>query len=154
MAWEEWDQLKAAAVERQSAQMRLNQLPGDLGSSTPVGGGISGRLRSDKAAWSKAGSDVGDLRDNISKALTKLEQDTKGLGEDAGCLTAAARREVHTSWERYVKGVSGRCEKLAGLLENVGKDQLRTDEAIKAEIAKVRTGYRDTPALGGRSGER
>ncbi|WP_261400514.1 hypothetical protein [Streptomyces salinarius] len=29
MAWEEWGQLKAAAAERQSAHMQLNQLPAD-----------------------------------------------------------------------------------------------------------------------------
>ncbi|TVZ75923.1 hypothetical protein [Streptomyces sp. BK340] len=150
MAWDEWEQLKAAAVERQSAHMQLNQLPADLG-GTSSGGGVSGKLRSDKAAWSTAGDGVGDLRDNISKALAQLGEGQKGLGKDSGCLTAAAQREVHTSWERYVGDVSGRCDKLAGLLEKVGNDQLRTDEAIKAEIAKVKTAYEDTPAVGGQS---
>ncbi|MEU6088982.1 hypothetical protein ABZ865_19585 [Streptomyces sp. NPDC047085] len=151
MAWEEWEQAKAAAVERQSAHMQLNQIPSDPGGTSSGGGGVSGKLRSDKAAWSTAGNGVGDLRDNISKALAKLGEGQKGLGEDSGCLTAAAQREVHTSWERYVGDVSGRCEKLAGLLEKVGNDQLRTDEAIKAEIAKVKTEYEDTPAAGGQS---
>jgi hypothetical protein len=145
MAWDEWEQLKADAAERSTGRMQIDHL------ADPVGGGgaVPGKLRSDKAAWSRAGADVGGLRDDISKALAKLEDAQKGLGKDSGCLTAAAQREVHTSWERYVGNVSGRCEKLSGLLEKVGDDQLRTDEAISAEIAKLKTEYKDTPAVGG-----
>ncbi|GAA3186552.1 hypothetical protein GCM10010451_39850 [Streptomyces virens] len=74
MAWEEWEQLKAAVAERHAAQMQLNQLPADQGGSSTGGvyGPPSGKLRSDKAAWSKAGEDVGALRENISKALARL----------------------------------------------------------------------------------
>jgi hypothetical protein len=147
MAWDEWERIKAAAAERSTGRMQIDHLADPVGG----GGGVPGKLRSDKATWSKTGADVGDLRDNISKALAKLEDGQKGLGKDSGCLTAAARQEVHTSWERYVGSVSGRCEKLSGLLEKVGNDQLRTDEAISAEIAKLKTEYQDTPAVGGQS---
>ncbi|MGW7527629.1 hypothetical protein [Streptomyces sp. NPDC054783] len=147
MAWDEWVQLKTAAAERSTGRMHIDHLADPVGGA----GGVSGELRSDKAAWSKAGGDVGGLRDNISKALAKLQDGQKGLGKDAGCLTAAAQREVHTSWERYAGNVSARCEKLSGLLDKVGHDQLRTDEAISAEIAKLKTEYQDTPAVGGQS---
>src|SRR4029079_9393380 len=53
MAWEEWEQLKTAAVERQSTRMELNQLPADQGgtsSTSGVHGPPSGGLRSDKVA--------------------------------------------------------------------------------------------------------
>ncbi|MGV4985302.1 hypothetical protein ACVB8X_21950 [Streptomyces sp. NRAIS4] len=151
MAWDEWEQLKTAAAERHSTRMQLNQLPGDQNGTSSGGSGASGSLRSDKKAWSSAGQGVGDLRDNISKALAKLEDGQKGLGKDSQCLTAAAQREVHTSWEGYVGKVRGRCEKLSGLLEKVGNDQLRTDESISAEIAKLKTEYKDTPTAGGQS---
>ncbi|MGW1806489.1 hypothetical protein [Streptomyces sp. NPDC002078] len=147
MAWDEWEQLKAAAAERSAGRMQIDHLADPVGG----GGGVPGKLRSDKAAWTKAGADVGGLRDNISKALAKLEDAQKGLGKDSGCLTAVAQREVHTSWQHYVGNVSGRCEKLSDLLEKVGNDQLRTDEAISAEIAKLRTEYKDTPGVGGQS---
>ncbi|MFD8391636.1 hypothetical protein ACFV2N_21185 [Streptomyces sp. NPDC059680] len=147
MAWDEWEQLKTAAAERSSGRMQIDHLAEPVGG----GGGVSGRLRSDKAAWSKAGGDVGGLRDNISKALAKLGDGQKCLGKDSGCLTAVAQREVHTSWESYVGNVSARCEKLSDLLEKVGNDQLRTDEAISAEIGKLKTEYKDMPAVGGQS---
>ncbi|MEU7054814.1 hypothetical protein [Streptomyces sp. NPDC046197] len=87
MAWQEWEQLKAAAAERHSARMRLNQLPGDQGGTSASGSGASGRLRSDKKAWSAAGEGVGELRDNIGKALKKLEDGQTGLGKGSGCTT-------------------------------------------------------------------
>ncbi|MFI6035252.1 hypothetical protein ACIBBD_13995 [Streptomyces sp. NPDC051315] len=37
MAWDEWEQLKSDTVERNSTQMRLNQLPADRGAGSPAG---------------------------------------------------------------------------------------------------------------------
>ncbi|MGV9556487.1 hypothetical protein [Streptomyces sp. NPDC003401] len=142
MAWEEWEQLKSAAAEQHGTQMQLNHVPLDPGGS--------GTLVSNKPAWSKAGRDVGSLRDDIGKAMGKLTDGQQGLGEDAGCLTAAAQKDVHTSWEAYVKKVSGRCGKLSGLLEKAGNDQLKTDESIEAEIGNLKVEYGDTPAVGGK----
>ncbi|MFC9287991.1 hypothetical protein [Streptomyces sp. NPDC057052] len=144
MAWEEWEQLKSAAAEQHGTQMQLNHVPLDPGGSS------GGTLVSNKPAWSKAGRDVGSLRDDIGKAMGKLTDGQQGLGEDAGCLTAAAQKDVHTSWETYVKKVSGRCGKLSGLLEKAGNDQLKTDEAIEAEIGNLKVEYGDTPAVGGK----
>ncbi|MGW2423333.1 hypothetical protein ACWC0C_29485 [Streptomyces sp. NPDC001709] len=149
MAWEEWEQLKAAAAERDSARMQLNQLPGDQNGTSSSGSGASGRLRSDKKAWSAAAEGVGDLRDNIGKALKKLADGQTGLGKGSGCLTAAAQKSVHDSWERRVKDISELCDGLAGVLEKVGHDQLRTDEAIEAEIAGLKVYSEDRSAAGG-----
>ncbi|MET8693691.1 hypothetical protein ABZV65_14285 [Streptomyces bauhiniae] len=139
MAWDEWEQVKAAAAERQNAHMRLNQLPADQGSSSTGGsfGPPAGELRSDKAAWSKAGQGVGDLGDNVGKALTKLEDGQTGLSKASGCLTATAQHGVHSSWKRRVKDIGALCDGLAGVLEKTGNDQLRTDEAVKAQIARL-----------------
>ncbi|MEH0544131.1 hypothetical protein ACWGH3_29210 [Streptomyces sp. NPDC054884] len=155
MAWDEWEQLKAVAAGRHSARMQLNHVLADQGGGgTSSAGAPSGKLRSDKAAWSKAGEGVGSLTKNINKALVELENGQKGLGKDSGCLTAVAQRDVYASWERYVKDVSGRCDALAGVFEKVGNDQVRTDEAIKAEIARLKVQYEDTPAVGGQAGGR
>ncbi|MFI5796496.1 hypothetical protein [Streptomyces sp. NPDC051677] len=143
MAWDEWEQLKSAAAEQHAAQMQLNHVPLDPGGGT-------GTLVSNKPAWSKAGQDVGSLREDVSKAMGKLTDGQKGLGEDAGCLTAAAQKDVHDSWETYVKNVSGRCGKLSALLEKAGSDQLKTDEAIEVEIGNLKVEYADTPAVGGK----
>ncbi|MHB9859445.1 hypothetical protein [Streptomyces sp. YIM S03343] len=110
-------------------------------------------LKSTKAAWNKAGEGVGGLRDEISKALTKLSDGQKGLGDDAGCLTAGAQQEVYRSWARYVKSVNERCGGVKEVLEQVGHDLLLTDEGVRAAFGNVDLKYADTPALGGhRSG--
>lgn len=143
MAWDEWEQLKSAAAERHGTQMQLNHVPLDPG-------GSGGTLVSNKPAWSKAGSDVGLIREDLSKVGVKLADGQKGIGEDAGCLTAAAQKDVYRSWETYVKNVGNRCGKLSGLLEKAGSDQLKTDEAINAEIGNMKVEYADTPAVGGK----
>ncbi|MEV8545098.1 hypothetical protein [Streptomyces sp. NPDC051572] len=149
MAWEEWEELKATAVDRHSTRMQLNQLPADQGGGgTSSVGTPSGKLRSDKAAWSRAGEGVGDLRDNTGKALAKLEEGQTGLDKGSGCLTAAAQKGVCDSWERRLKDIGELCDGLAGVLEKTGNDQLRTDEAIKAEIAKLKVRSEETPASG------
>ncbi|MFD0315991.1 hypothetical protein [Streptomyces flavalbus] len=137
MAWDEWEQLKTAAAVRHTTQTRLGS------------GGGSGGLRSDKAVWGKAGTDVRELREDIAQALAKMADGQTGLGKAPGCLTAAAQREVCDSWSRYVKDVSERCDTLAELFEKVGNDQLRTDQAIKDEITKLRVQYEDSPSVGG-----
>ncbi|MFF3893146.1 hypothetical protein ACFYY3_08135 [Streptomyces sp. NPDC001812] len=142
MAWDEWEQLKSAAAERQSAQMQLDQLPADPGGST-------GTLISNKSTWTKAGTDIGSLREDIGKATAKLKDGQSGLGSDAGCLAAAAQKDVHASWETYVKNVSGRCGKLSGLLVKAGNDQRQTDESVEVEIARLEVEYADTLAVGG-----
>lgn len=142
MTWDEWEQLKAAAAERHTAQMQLNQLPADPGGGT-------GTLISNKSAWTKAGTDIGSLREDIGKVTGKLKDGRTGLGKESGCLTAAAQKDVHASWETYLKNVSGRCGKLSGLLVKAGHDQRQTDESVEAEIAKLEAAYADTPAVGG-----
>ncbi|MET7679091.1 hypothetical protein [Streptomyces sp. NPDC005423] len=154
MAWEEWEQLKATALDRHSAQMRLNSLPMDR-----EGGGTSGartpslKLRSDRKAWSAAGEGIGELRDTAGKARTELEDGQTGLDTGPGCLTAAAQKGVYDSWERRVKDISELCDGLADVLEKAGNDQLRTDESIKAEITKLRVRFEGgSVAMGPRKG--
>jgi hypothetical protein len=152
MAWEEWEQLKSAAAERGAAHTELNQLPADQGpSGTPAVPGEGDQLKSRKATWTKAGHDIRGLRDNIGKALTKLEEGQRGLGKDSGCLTAGAQHDVHASWKRYVTDVGKRCGALADVLEKTGNDQLRTDDAVRAELDRLKTEYQDTPAAGGQN---
>ncbi|MFI6354071.1 hypothetical protein ACIBJF_15760, partial [Streptomyces sp. NPDC050743] len=82
-------------------------------------------------------------------SLTKLEHGQAVLGKGSGCSTAAAQKSVYESWERRVKDISDLCDGLAGVLEKVGHDQFKTDEAIKAEIAGLKGHSEDTSAVGG-----
>lgn len=145
MAWDEWEQLKASAAERHTTQTQINQLPADRG------GGGAADLISNRSAWTKAGTDIGSLREDISKATAKLKDGQAGLGSDSGCLVAAAQKDVHASWETYVKNVSERCGKLSGLLGKAGKDQSETDKSVEAQVTALEVTYADTPAVGGQA---
>ncbi|MFF7204564.1 hypothetical protein [Streptomyces sp. NPDC008141] len=152
MAWDEWEQLKAGAAERGSTQMQLNQYPADPGGGPS--GAASESLKSEKKAWVTAGEGVKGLKDGIGKALTKLEGGQAGLGDTAGCQSAAAQKELYDSWKKYVGDVSSRCDALGGLLEQSGHDLSMTDQSLKGELDKLKMKYADTEAVGGQAKEK
>ncbi|HBF85842.1 MAG TPA: hypothetical protein DD420_39760 [Streptomyces sp.] len=148
MTWDEWQQIKASVAERHSTEMQLNELPPDAGTS---GSAVTGGVKSSKKAWLTAGEGVGSLRTTLGTALRQLEEGQAGLGTPKGCLGADAQREVYGSWKRYLGNVSKRCGSLQSILEQVGHDQLKTDEAVKAEIDVLQVQFTDTDAVGGRA---
>ncbi len=157
MAWDEWEQLKAAAGERQSAHTELNQLlaPGGAtadSSGPAVNGKSPAELKSNKAVWTKAGHDTSLLRGDVTKTLGQLGDGQHGLGSTTGCLTAGAQHEVYDSWHRYMTSVSERCGRMGDLLQQVGRDHLKTDDAVRAVIDRMKTDYGDTPEVGGGHG--
>ncbi|WCD86202.1 hypothetical protein KPP03845_102544 [Streptomyces xanthophaeus] len=147
MAWDEWEQIKAGATDRQPV-MRLNQVPAEAGAGPSA---VTGGLKSSKKAWATAGDGVGSLRQSVGSALAKLEGGQAGLGATAGCLSAAAQKDVYDSWKKYAEGVSERCGSLQGILHQVGRDVLTTDEAVNAEMHKLNAKYADTDAVGGQA---
>ncbi|MGW7356402.1 hypothetical protein ACWGI0_06970 [Streptomyces sp. NPDC054802] len=129
--------------------MQLNHVPVEPGPSVSA---VTGGLASNKKAWLTAGDGVGSLRKSIGDALTKLETGQAGLGDaESGCQSAAAQRDVYESWKRYGKDVSERCGSLQKILEQVGHDLLMSDEAVKAEVDKLKLKYADTDAVGGQA---
>ncbi|MFF5945722.1 hypothetical protein ACFY7X_34250 [Streptomyces althioticus] len=129
--------------------MQLNHLPtaGGGGSS----GGGPGLLKSDRKVWATAGGDITGLRTDVSTALGKLEHGQSGLGDGAGCESAAAQKELFESWKKYVDDVNGRCGELGGLLERAGHDLSMTDGDVRAGLQEIKTEYRDTEAVGGQT---
>ncbi|MDX3533328.1 hypothetical protein PV721_02870 [Streptomyces sp. MB09-01] len=149
MAWDEWEQIKAGAGDGQHVAMRLNQVPADPGTGAPSA--VTGGLQSSKKAWTAAGEGVGSLRQTMGTALTKLEDGQTGIGSTAGCLTAAAQKDVYDSWKKYAESVSERCGALQGILNQVGRDLLTTDEGVQAEMNRLNATYADTDAVGGQT---
>ncbi|MFF0432997.1 hypothetical protein ACFYU9_12320 [Streptomyces sp. NPDC004327] len=147
MGWDEWEQAKADVAAQRSSSMRLNQIPAEPGG----GAGASEELKSDKRAWVKAGEGVTGLKDGVGKALSKLDDGQTGLGDTAGCQSAAAQKELFDSWKKYVGDVNGRCDALGGLLEKSGHDLTKPDSTLVDELAAFKTRYADTEAVGGQA---
>lgn len=152
MAWDEWEELKRDAAQEDATRMQVNSYPADP--SGPSTSGVTGGLKSTQRAWNTAGEGVGGLREGIGKALHQLEGGQKGLGDEAGCLTVGAQKDVYGSWVRYVKAVNERCGSVKEVLEKVGHDLLLTDEAVRAAFGSIDTAYADTPAVGGQGSGR
>ncbi|MFH8435130.1 hypothetical protein ACH4A3_07855 [Streptomyces sp. NPDC018007] len=151
VAWEEWERLKQDASEHQSTRMQLNQYEAGDGPGSGSGtSSVTDGVKSTKKAWNDAGAGVGALREGIDKAVGRLQEGQAGLGAADGCLTADAQKSVHTSWDRYVKAVGKRCGSLQKVLEKTGHDLLLTDEAVTAELNRIKVEHADTPAVGGR----
>ncbi|WP_225836225.1 hypothetical protein [Streptomyces sp. NK08204] len=154
MSWDEWEQLKADAAARGSTHMQLNQAVADGSGGGPAPGAGAGRLQSDKKAWAQAGGDTNGLTDDVTKALTKLDSGQDGLGDTAGCQSAATQKELYDSWKKYVGDVSARCAELGGLLARSGTDLSMTDADVKAELDKLKLKYQDTEPVGGQASGR
>ncbi|WP_236242272.1 hypothetical protein [Streptomyces sp. CC228A] len=150
MSWDEWEQLKSEAAEHRATRMQLNQLPA-FGGSGGRDGSSSGELKTQKKAWAQAGEGVNGLKSDISQGLKKLEDGQSGVQDASGCQSAAAQKELYTSWKAYVGKVSDRCGTLGGLLERAGRDLALTDKAIEEEFQNIKAKYRDTEAVGGQT---
>ncbi len=148
MVWDEWEQHKAEAAAVRSSQMQLNQVAPDSGGGSAAGE-ASADLKSDKKAWVKAGEGVTGLKVGIGKALTKLGDGQAGLDDTAGCRSAAAQKEIYGSWKKYIDDVSSRCDALGSLLERSGHDLSKPDQAVMAELNRLKAQYQDTDAVGG-----
>ncbi|MFB7170934.1 hypothetical protein ACFCYM_08935 [Streptomyces sp. NPDC056254] len=61
---------------------------------------------------------------------------------------------MYDSWKKYAESVSERCGALQGILDQVGRDLLTTDEGVQAEMNRLAATYADTDAVGGRAGGR
>ncbi|MET9506065.1 amino acid ABC transporter permease [Streptomyces sp. NPDC006622] len=144
VAWDEWEQLKAAAVEGHSTRMRLNQLPADEGGSIPAGEskpgshGGSGTLRHSNGPWTHAAGTADDLRTSTESTMKSLHSGHTGVSTGAeGLLSLGALKTVLTSWEKRLEAVRDECESLEPKLRAVAKDMGEYDSAVAAEARAV-----------------
>lgn len=150
-----FDQEWARLVRDTSGDTSLSLASADEGPAWATG---SGRMKSDKKAWTTAATNVGSFQKSIRKGLSDLAEGQKGLG--GGSTTGgrtqsgAAQRELCASWKQYLDDVSGRCAVLRDRLDKAGDDHYKNDEATKRAFDGLDGRYEDTPAVGGQDGSR
>lgn len=132
MAWDEWEQLKAQAADRQTTRMQINHLP--------AGGAGSGEsdLRIDDAPWTSAAGVAKELRTSTHDGLTELQGSDDGIGAGAegfGCT--AALKEIQPTWEARLEAVRDECDRLNGTLGKVGKSFGEVDHGVKDKVGPV-----------------
>ncbi|MDG9716971.1 amino acid ABC transporter permease [Streptomyces sp. DH24] len=141
MAWEEWEQLKASAAERQPTRMQLNQMPADPGGSAPSGreNGGGGRLKHSAQPWNRAAKTADDLRSSTNTTRTALTTAHEGMVRGlTGLESLAELKGVLTSWEKRLDAVRDECESLEPTLRAVGKELAGVDTGTAARVNAVR----------------
>ncbi|WP_175409972.1 amino acid ABC transporter permease [Streptomyces sp. TRM64462] len=140
MPWDEWEQLKSQAAERQATQMQLNQRPAEGGGGGTSGGADGQGLKHSAKPWNRAAATAHDLGVNTSTSKSNL---TKGHAGMSGGLTGLASltelKSVLTSWENRLKAVADECDALEPKLRQVPKDLKGTDIATGAKADGVHT---------------
>ncbi|MFJ4633078.1 hypothetical protein [Streptomyces sp. NPDC088847] len=135
MAWEEWEQLKSQAAERQSTHMRLNQLAPD------GGGGGSGDLVVQQDDLGAVGHEAHILYDDIRSGadIAGAGAGKDGAGSTAQAASALKSRGFETGgalertvevWTSQVKSVLQACAHISDHLDYSKKRHAEDDAEI------------------------
>lgn len=133
---DEWAQAKNAAIENQSADMRLNQVPADGG-----GGGGTGPadLATTPAKKKQAANTIENhIQPDVKSAADAADESTSGaVTAFKGWETAAGLKKAHEHWDSQVKRLNARLESEKGALRGASTLFQSND---------IVTGYGFTPA--------
>ncbi|MFI0238889.1 alpha/beta hydrolase [Streptomyces sp. NPDC016845] len=137
MAWAEWEQLKAQAVERQNNHTQINSLHGKTSSSEASGGGVS-TLRHERGPWTQAAGTADDLQASTSTARVDLRSAHEGVGGGlAGLTSLGALKTVLTSWNERLGRVREECSALEPELRQVAVDLGEIDAEVGGKAKAV-----------------
>lgn len=136
MAWDEWEQLKSQAAERQSTHMRLNQLAPD-----GDGGGGSGDLVVHQDDLGAVGHEAHILYDDIHAGadIAGAGAGKDGAGSTAQAATALKSHGFETGgalektvevWTSQVKSVLQACAHISDHLDYSKKRHSEDDAQI------------------------
>ncbi|MFD5076999.1 hypothetical protein [Streptomyces sp. NPDC058371] len=98
MAWDEWEQLKAEAAERQPTKMQLNQLPADPGGSGGIPEGDLRVSQTDLAAVGDAAYQLHQDFTHYSDHARIASMTAAGGLRDQGFALGAALDHVAERW--------------------------------------------------------
>ncbi|MFJ4624348.1 hypothetical protein [Streptomyces sp. NPDC088812] len=140
MAWDEWEQLKADAVEGGATRMRLNQIPAD-----PGGGSGAGDLVVNQDDLGAVGHDAfllyEDLQTGADIAGAGANKDGVGSSSQAaaalkshGFATGGALETTVDIWTSQLKTVLQACAHISDHLDFSKKLHAQEDAKIGAVI--------------------
>ncbi|WP_327190719.1 hypothetical protein [Streptomyces xinghaiensis] len=137
MAWDEWEQLKASAAERQSTQMQLNQLPEE---DRPNTGTAPGDLQVHQKDLAEIGDEAFKLYQDLLKKARP--QDTSSAGSDLdqqGFALGAALRHVSTRWDKQLGSLLDACALISNHMEFSNKVHGDDDTRIQRHVSSIHT---------------
>ncbi|WP_338701171.1 hypothetical protein V2W30_29285 [Streptomyces sp. Q6] len=140
MAWDEWEQLKADAADRQSTRMQLNQLdPGDGGGSASLPG-QTGDLKVRNGDLAKIGSQAHTLYDNLwDKARVAIPSSDKAAGDlsGQGFALGSGLKHVSNRWDEQLKSLMDACAHISNHMQVTKKVHAGDEHYIQRQMSSI-----------------
>ncbi|MET9392340.1 hypothetical protein ABZY20_18405 [Streptomyces sp. NPDC006624] len=143
MAWDEWEQLKTEAGERQSAQMQLNQLdPGDGSPGTAGGRSSYGDLKVANASLTKISKSAHSLYNALwDKARVSVPSSDSAASDlsKQGFALGAGLQHVSNRWEEQLRSLMDACAQITNHLQVTKKIHAGDDNFIVRQMSSIDT---------------
>ncbi|MCD7443991.1 hypothetical protein K4B79_38005 [Streptomyces lincolnensis] len=139
MAWDEWEQLKAEAADRQSTHMQLNQLdPGDGGGYTQPSS--YGDLKVENASLTKIGKSAHDLYnqlwDKARVAVAPSDSAASDLSKQ-GFDLGGGLQHVSNRWDEQLKSLMDACAQISNHLQVTKKLHAGDENFIARQMSSI-----------------
>ncbi|MFB7089987.1 hypothetical protein [Streptomyces sp. NPDC056296] len=140
MAWDEWEQLKADAMERQqgSTHMQLNQLGGGGPTSAPPS--HYGDLEVKNDALTRVGKDAHTLYNQLwDKARVHLTRSDTAAGDlsKQGFALGAGLQHVSNRWEEQLKSLMDACAQISNHMQVTKKIHDGDEGYIQRQMSSI-----------------
>lgn len=116
MAWDEWEQLKSEAAERNSAHTQLNQVPPEAGGGPPPKGDLAVNQKDLAAIGNAAYRMYGDLEKAGDHARASTQQAARTLKTETFAL-GGALDHVAARWIDQVRSLMDACAHISNHLD-------------------------------------
>lgn len=138
MAWDEWDQLKASAADKGSAQMQLNGIPEEdrPNSGNPAGGD----LRVDQQDLAAIGDEAFKLYNRLWKEARVTSTDTTATDlTGQGFALGAALQHVSTRWDKQLGSVMDACALISNHMDFTKNAHAGDEVFIARHVSSIQT---------------
>ncbi|WP_030419608.1 hypothetical protein [Streptomyces sp. NRRL F-5065] len=135
MAWDEWEELKARAADRQPTRMRLNQYPADQGGDGTQGDLVVGHK--DLEAVGKAAHDLFDDFTAYSGHARVASEAAAGGLKGEGFALGGALDHVTERWGEQTKTLLDACAHIANHLRRTGVQHASDHAYIRGVVSSI-----------------
>lgn len=137
MAWDEWEQLKASAAEKGSAQMQLNGLPPE---DRPNAGNPQGDLTVHQKDLAKIGDHAFKLYNRLWQEARVTSTDGAGTDLDSqGFALGKALQHVSTRWDKQLGSVMDACALISNHMDFTKNAHAGDEVFIERHVSSIQT---------------
>lgn len=138
MAWDEWEQLKAEAVEKHSTRMQLNQLSAE--NSGGAGAGQQGDLKANQHDLAAVGNSAFKLFEDLGRygrdAWSSSQTAAKDLTTQEFALGGGLDR-VQEQWEKQLQSLLDACAHISNHMDFTKKAHQGVEYFITSTVSSI-----------------